>query len=269
MTIPANSTMVQRCEEIRALLAFERPDDPETNEIEWQSFLHKRHDSYTKFPYDSDDEDEDEDAKSQERQSYSMSDSTSHIKPAKVTHSSEDPETINTRLHTILMQSSHSINTLQSCFNSELALLTSRYAGLAFVRNGGKIPLLVETHELIGDTLSLCAFFLAFPKLQSGGMEFAELLKNAFRLSHTITSSSLLQLFSLRFLSLTLHLFHPLGIPSSSTDTHILAMYASDSILNSYYIDLYEKEARIFGDVGMREVVARWGWLCVGGEAGI
>ncbi|TGO69378.1 hypothetical protein BELL_0776g00010 [Botrytis elliptica] len=69
MTIPANSTMVQRCEEIHALLAFEKPENPETNEIEWQSFLHKRHELYTKFSYDSDDEDEDEDddAKTQKR----------------------------------------------------------------------------------------------------------------------------------------------------------------------------------------------------------
>ncbi|TGO13233.1 hypothetical protein BTUL_0073g00010 [Botrytis tulipae] len=74
MTIPANPTMVQRCEEIPALLAFGRPENPETNEIEWQSFLHKRHDLYTKFPYDSDDEDEYDDAKTQKRQSYSNSD---------------------------------------------------------------------------------------------------------------------------------------------------------------------------------------------------
>ncbi|KAM0160030.1 hypothetical protein ACHAPG_003210 [Botrytis cinerea] len=301
MTIPANLTMVQRCEEIRALLAFERPENPETNEIEWQSFLHRRHGLYTKFPYESDDddddddEDEDEDAKTQERHSYSISDakpqrnsflrltetlsnSSSQIKPAQVTHSStrcsEDPETISTRLGIILVQSSRSINTLQSCFNSELALLTSRYAGLAFVKDGGKVPLLVETHELIGDTLSLCAFFLALPNLECAGMEFAELLKNAFWLSHSTSSSPLLQLFALRLLSLALYLFHPLGLPSTSIYTS--AMPAPDSILNScYHVDLYEKAARIFGDVGISEVaeryagVARWGRLCVEGEGGI
>ncbi|TGO45315.1 hypothetical protein BCON_0403g00090 [Botryotinia convoluta] len=194
--------MVQRCEEIRALLAFERPANPETNEIEWQSFLHKRHNVYTKFPYDSDDEDED--AKTQKRQSYFNSNTkpesnsflrltealpSSQVKPktAKMAHlSSEDTETetINTRLHTTLMQSSLPIDTLQSCFNSELALLTSQYSGLSSNssrrKNGGKVPLHVDTHELIGDTLSLCAFFLTFPKLECQGMEFAEVLKNAF-----------------------------------------------------------------------------------------
>ncbi|TGO21508.1 hypothetical protein BPAE_0216g00200 [Botrytis paeoniae] len=205
MTIPENLTMVQRCEEIRALLAFERPENPETNEIEWQSFLRKRHDLYTKFPYDSDDEDED--AKTQKRQSYSSSDAKpesnsflrltealpapspqTQIKTAKKAHSfSEDTETetINTRLHTTLMQSSHSIHTLQSCFNSELALLTSRYSGFSSLnslrgKNGEKLPLHVDTYEIIGDTLSLCAFFLSFPKLESQGMEFAEVLKNGF-----------------------------------------------------------------------------------------
>ena len=296
-------------------------ENPETNEIEWQSFLHRRHGLYTKFPYESDDddddEDEDEDAKTQERHSYSISDakpqrnsflrltetlsnSSSQIKPAQVTHSStrcsEDPETINTRLGIILVQSSRSINTLQSCFNSELALLTSRYAGLASVKDGGKVPLLVETHELIGDTLSLCAFFLALPNLECAGMEFAELLKNAFwyvsfslsypppkthkliltppRLSHSTSSSPLLQLFALRLLSLALYLFHPLGLPSASISTS--AMPAPDSILNScYHVDFYEKAARIFGDVGISEVaeryagVARWGRLCVEGEGGI
>ncbi|KAF5877716.1 uncharacterized protein Bfra_002084 [Botrytis fragariae] len=211
MTIPADLNMVQRCEEIRALLAFERPENPETNEIEWQSFLHKRHDSYTKFPYDSDDEDED--AKTQERQSYSNSDAKPEknsflrltealpalpappqAKPVKkINSSSEDTdaetETINTRLHTTLTQSSLPIHTLQSCFNSELTLLTSRYSEFsssnpnsAQRKNGEKVPLNShgDTYELIGDTLSLCAFFLTFPNLESDGMEFAELLKNGF-----------------------------------------------------------------------------------------
>ncbi|KAF7899525.1 hypothetical protein EAF00_003861 [Botryotinia globosa] len=44
-TIPANPTMVQRCEEILALFAFEGP---------MAIFLHKRHDSCIKFPYDMD-----------------------------------------------------------------------------------------------------------------------------------------------------------------------------------------------------------------------
>ncbi|THV43913.1 hypothetical protein BGAL_0817g00020 [Botrytis galanthina] len=170
MTIP-NPTMVQRCEEIRALLAFERPENPETNEIEWQSFLHRRHDFYTKFPYDSDDEDEDDDTKTQKRQLYSNSDTNPEknsflrltealpapvpqAKPIKITHlSSEDPETetetINTRLHTTLTQPSLPIHTLQSSFNSELALLTSRYAEFSLHssqrKRGEKVPLLVDT----------------------------------------------------------------------------------------------------------------------------
>ncbi|TGO60889.1 hypothetical protein BOTNAR_0138g00160 [Botryotinia narcissicola] len=189
MTIPVNSSMMQRCEEIRALLAFERPC----------------HDLYTKFPYDSGDEDED-DAKTQKRQLYSNSDTkpeknsflrltealpvpSPQAKPIKITHlSSGDPETeketINTRLHTTLTQSSLPIHTFQSSFNSELSLLTSRYAGCSLHsarrNNGENFPLLVDTYELIGDTLSLCAFFLTFPNLECEGMEFAEVLKNGF-----------------------------------------------------------------------------------------
>ncbi|KAF7927381.1 uncharacterized protein EAE97_010056 [Botrytis byssoidea] len=296
MTIPANSTMMQRCEEIRALLAFERPENPETNEIEWQSFLHRRHDLYTKFPYDSDDEDED-DAKTQKRQLYSNSDTkpeknsflrltealpvpSPQAKPIKLTPLSfEDPETeketINTRLRTTLTQSSLPNHTLQSSFNTELALLTSRYAEFSLHssqrNNGENFPLLVDTYELIGDTLSLCAFFLTFPILECEGMEFAEVLKNGFWLSHTTPSSPLLQLFSLRLLSLTLHLFHPMGLPGPGTP----ATPAPDSILHSWWhIDLYEKAASVFEDAGMSEVAerygvcARWGWLCVGGDEG-